>query len=63
MRILQVCPYDWHTPGGVQTHVRELSVALRARGHEVIVAAPGKPPVIPPRQTGGQSTGTRAGCG
>ncbi|MEO8482715.1 MAG: glycosyltransferase family 4 protein [Acidobacteriota bacterium] len=42
MRILQVCPYDWHAPGGVQTHVRELTRELQRIGHDVIVAAPGR---------------------
>jgi phosphatidylinositol alpha-mannosyltransferase len=41
MRILQVCPYDWHAPGGVQTHVRRLTLALQARGHDVLTLAPG----------------------
>lgn len=41
MRVLLACPYDWHAPGGVQVHVRQLSSELRERGHEVLVLAPG----------------------
>ena len=41
MRILLACPYDWHAPGGVQVHVRQLASALRERGHRTLVVAPG----------------------
>ncbi len=41
MRILQACPYSWQARGGVQAHVEHLSGELRARGHEVLVLAPG----------------------
>ena len=41
MKILQVCPYDIYQPGGVQTHIRDLSLALRQAGHEVHILAPG----------------------
>lgn len=41
MRIVQVCPYSWSARGGVQTHVRQLSRLLSARGHEVLVLAAG----------------------
>ena len=44
MRILLACPYDWHAPGGVQVHVRQLGTTLRGRGHEVLVLAPGAAP-------------------
>jgi phosphatidylinositol alpha-mannosyltransferase len=47
-KIVQVCPYDWHTPGGVQEHVRSLADALRQRGHEVLVLAPGREPASDP---------------
>ena len=40
LRIGLVCPYAWDRPGGVQTHVRSLAGALRARGHDVLVLAP-----------------------
>ena len=43
LRIVQVCPYSWDVPGGVQVHVRELSAHLRERGHEVRILAPGRP--------------------
>ncbi len=43
MRIVQVCPYAWEAPGGVQVHVRQLADALRAEGHEVLILAPGDP--------------------
>ncbi len=40
MKIVQVCPYAWDAPGGVQVHVRELSDHLRRRGHDVLVLTP-----------------------
>ncbi|MCW2863381.1 MAG: glycosyl transferase group 1 [Actinoallomurus sp.] len=40
MRIGIVCPYTWDVPGGVQSHVRDLTEALFAFGHEVSVIAP-----------------------
>ena len=40
MRIGIVCPYTWDVPGGVQSHVRDLTEALLASGHEVSVIAP-----------------------
>jgi phosphatidylinositol alpha-mannosyltransferase len=41
MKIVLTCPYDWHAPGGVRVHVLDLSERLRARGHTVLVLAPG----------------------
>lgn len=41
MRIIQICPYSWDAHGGVQAHVRHLSDELLARGHDVLVLAPG----------------------
>jgi phosphatidylinositol alpha-mannosyltransferase len=40
MRVGIVCPYAWDVPGGVQNHVRDLAVYLRAAGHHVSVLAP-----------------------
>lgn len=40
MRIGIVCPYAWDVPGGVSAHVRDLAVALQAKGHVVSVLAP-----------------------
>ena len=40
MRIAQVCPYDYHQPGGVQIHIRDQSARLRALGHTVTIVAP-----------------------
>lgn len=37
MKIIQVCPRYPPRSGGVETHVRELSKRLDARGHDVIV--------------------------
>jgi phosphatidylinositol alpha-mannosyltransferase len=44
VRILQVCPYDWDAPGGVQVHVRQLAAELRAHGHRTSILAPGSRP-------------------
>lgn len=41
MRIIQVCPFSWDAPGGVQGHIRQLSHHLTSRGHEVLIVAPG----------------------
>jgi len=41
LRIGIVCPYSWDVPGGVQTHIRDLTHALQSRGHQVSVLAPG----------------------
>ena len=35
-----VCPYGWDTPGGVQTHIRELTEHLITEGHHVSVLSP-----------------------
>jgi phosphatidylinositol alpha-mannosyltransferase len=40
VRVVQVCPYAWDAPGGVQIHVRDLTERLRAGGHDVVVLAP-----------------------
>jgi phosphatidylinositol alpha-mannosyltransferase len=44
MRIVQICPYSWDAPGGVQSHVGQLARHLRERGHDVLVLAPGEQP-------------------
>ena len=41
MRIVQVCPYDPDRHGGVQRHMHALAAALRARGHDTLIVAPG----------------------
>ena len=41
LRIALVSPYDLDVPGGVQSHVRHLAVALRDRGDDVEVFGPG----------------------
>jgi phosphatidylinositol alpha-mannosyltransferase len=44
MKIVQLTPYAMDRPGGVQSHVRDLSAWLRSQGHEVrIIAPPGQP--------------------
>ena len=35
-----VCPYGWDTPGGVQTHIRDLAEHLIYEGHYVSVLTP-----------------------
>lgn len=40
LRIGLVCPYAWDVPGGVRSHVSDLAVTLRGRGHHVDVLAP-----------------------
>ena len=40
LRIGIVCPYGWDTPGGVQSHVRDLAEYLISKGHYVSVLAP-----------------------
>lgn len=42
LRIVQVSPYSWDVPGGVQVHVRDLAAHLRERGHVVQILAPGR---------------------
>lgn len=44
MRIVQISPYSWDAPGGVNVHIGQLSHHLRERGHDVIVLAPGDAP-------------------
>lgn len=39
-RIGMVCPYGWDTPGGVQTHIRDLAEHLISEGHYVSVLTP-----------------------
>ena len=48
MRIGMVCPYSFDVPGGVQSHVLQLAVVMRARGHEVSVLAPSSSHVMLP---------------
>jgi phosphatidyl-myo-inositol alpha-mannosyltransferase len=48
VRVALACPYAWEAPGGVQVHVVQLARALRDRGHEVIVLAPGSCPAAEP---------------
>lgn len=40
LRIGLVCPYAWDVPGGVRSHVSDLAITLRSRGHFVDVLAP-----------------------
>ncbi|WP_428235794.1 glycosyltransferase family 4 protein [Gracilimonas sp.] len=40
MNIIQVCPYDLSIPGGVQTHVTQLSNELVRKNNKVVIFAP-----------------------
>ena len=40
MRVGMVCPYSFDKPGGVQSHVLDLSAELIRRGHQVRVLGP-----------------------
>ncbi len=40
MKIVQLTPYAMDRPGGVQSHVRDLSAWLRKQGHDVRIVAP-----------------------
>lgn len=40
MKVGLVCPYDYHSLGGVQSHIRHLAAALEEQGHQVKVLAP-----------------------
>ena len=47
MKIAMVSPYDFAWPGGVNSHVVQLSAELRSRGHDVSVIAPHSPSKSP----------------
>jgi phosphatidylinositol alpha-mannosyltransferase len=47
VKVGMVCPYSLDTPGGVQSHVRDLAEALLAAGHQVSVLAPGESVDLP----------------
>ena len=40
LRIGLVCPYGWDTPGGVQSHIKDLAEYFIKQGHFVSVLAP-----------------------
>ena len=40
MKVAMVSPYDYTWPGGVTTHVSQLSKELSSIGHEVHILAP-----------------------
>jgi phosphatidylinositol alpha-mannosyltransferase len=44
MRIALVSPYDFPYPGGVTSHILNLSRVFQQRGHEVVVIAPSSGP-------------------
>jgi phosphatidylinositol alpha-mannosyltransferase len=41
VKIALVSPYDWHTPGGVNSHVAQLQREFSMRDHETQILAPG----------------------
>lgn len=45
MKIALVSPYDWHHPGGVNSHLRVLARELRGHGHQVTILAPATSPI------------------
>lgn len=47
MKIAMVSPYDFAWPGGVNSHVVQLSAELRSRGHDIFVIAPHSPSKSP----------------
>ncbi len=51
MKILQVSPYAMSRPGGVQTHIRDLSDWLISQGHEVRIIAPPGPAHVKEHET------------
>lgn len=51
MKIVQLVPYAMDRPGGVQRHVRDLSVWLNAHGHETRIVAPPAPGRAPWRDS------------
>ena len=44
-------PYDWLTPGGVNSHIDQLACQFEARGHTVRILAPASGTVDDPRVT------------
>ena len=49
MKIGLVSPYDWLTPGGVNSHIDQLARAFDGLGHEAHILAPASGPVDDPR--------------
>src|SRR3954465_4528047 len=46
LRIAQVSPYPWEDEHEVNAFVREISAALAARGHRMLVLAPSRSPEL-----------------
>lgn len=40
IKIGMVCPYGWDTPGGVQSHIKDLAKHLIEEGHQISVLTP-----------------------
>ncbi len=62
MKIVQLTPYAMSRPGGVQTHIRDLSTWLRSQGHEVRVLAPPDASGVATTEQGVTTVGTARPC-
>lgn len=45
MKVALVSPYDWRTPGGVNSHIEQMAARLREQDHEATILAPASGPL------------------